>query len=62
MENKEEKVKRPLMVCILGGAAWNEEDEPYIQAKATAKILAENGYGIVNGGGPGVMRASTEGA
>ncbi len=54
--------RRPLMVCFLGGAAWNENDEPYIQAKATAKLLAKNGYGIVNGGGPGVMRASTEGA
>ena len=56
------KNKRPLMICFLGGAAWKNEDEPYIQAKETAKLLAENGYGIVNGGGPGVMRASTEGA
>jgi len=54
--------KRPLVVCFLGGAAWKNEDEPYIQAKETARLLAENGYGIVNGGGPGVMRASTEGA
>jgi len=54
--------RRSLVVCFLGGAAWKNEDEPYIQAKETAKLLAENGYGIVNGGGPGVMRASTEGA
>jgi uncharacterized protein (TIGR00725 family) len=59
---EQNKTKRPLMICFLGGAAWKEEDEPYIQAKNTAKLLAENGYGIVNGGGPGVMRASTEGA
>lgn len=60
--NKVNSPKRPLMVCFLGGAAWNQGDEPYKQAYETAKLLAENGYGIVNGGGPGVMRASTEGA
>jgi ribulose-phosphate 3-epimerase len=61
-EVNENRGKRPPVVCFLGGAAWKNEDEPYIQAKETAKLLAENGYGIVNGGGPGVMRASTEGA
>jgi len=58
----ETKDKRPLMVCFLGGAAWEENEKPYIEAFETAKLLAENGYGIVNGGGPGIMRASTEGA
>ena len=62
IKKNKKKNKRPLMICFLGGAAWKNEDEPYIQAKETAKLLAENGYGIVNGGGPGVMRASTEGA
>lgn len=56
------KTKKPLTVCFLGGAAWIENEEPYIQAFETAKLLAENGYTIVNGGGPGVMRASTKGA
>lgn len=61
-EENKNKEQRPLMVCFLGGASWGETDAPYIQAKETAKLLAKNGYGIVNGGGPGVMRASTEGA
>ena len=56
------KEKKKIMVCFLGGAAWKETDEPYIQAYDTSKLLAENGYGIVNGGGPGVMKASTKGA
>lgn len=59
---KNTKEKKRLMVCFLGGAAWKEDEEPYIQAFETAKLLAENGYGIVNGGGPGVMKASTKGA
>ncbi len=49
-------------VAFLGGAAWSETDEAYIEAFETAKLLAENGYKIFNGGGPGVMRASTKGA
>jgi len=49
-------------VAILGGAAWTEKDEPYQQAFETARLLALNGYEVVNGGGPGVMEASTKGA
>ncbi len=58
-EEKEKILKR---VAILGGAAWKETDETYIQAFDTAKLLAENGYEIFNGGGPGVMKAATKGA
>ncbi|MBW6441563.1 LOG family protein [Patescibacteria group bacterium] len=61
-EISKKQTNRALMVCFLGGASWNPEDETFIHAKETAKLLAQNGYGIVNGGGPGVMRASTEGA
>lgn len=49
-------------IGFFGGAAWTEAEEPYKDAYSVAKILAENGYHIVNGGGPGVMKASTEGA
>jgi len=53
------KIKK---IAFLGGAGWDENEEVYKQAFETAKLLAENGYEIVNGGGPGIMRASTEGA
>jgi uncharacterized protein (TIGR00725 family) len=49
-------------VAFLGGADWKEGDAPFQAAYDTAKLLAENGYSIVNGGGPGVMEASTKGA
>jgi uncharacterized protein (TIGR00730 family) len=52
----------PKKICFLGVAAWKNEDEVYIAAKEVARLLAKEGYKIVNGGGPGVMRASTEGA
>lgn len=48
-------------IAFLGGAAWKEGDRVYTDAYETARLLAQNGYEIVNGGGPGVMRASTEG-
>jgi len=59
MEIVEKKIKR---VAFLGGADWKPEDIVFTDAKKTAKLLAENGYEIINGGGPGVMLASTLGA
>lgn len=53
------KIKR---VAFFGDADLNDKDRAYKLALQTAKLLAENGYIIVNGGGPGVMKASTEGA
>lgn len=49
-------------IAFLGGADWEESSDTYKSAYDTAKLLAESGYEIVNGGGPGIMRASTEGA
>lgn len=60
--SKKEDVLKIKKIAILGGAAWKESDETYKQAYDVSKILAENGYEIVNGGGPGVMAAATEGA
>ena len=49
-------------VAFFGYADAKEESEPYKSAFEVAKILAEKNYTIVNGGGPGVMDASTKGA
>ena len=39
-------------IAFLGGAAWTEKDQPYIDAFDTAKILAENGIlGLLTLGG-----------
>jgi predicted Rossmann-fold nucleotide-binding protein len=53
------KIKR---VAFLGDAEAKKTDQHFIDAFNTAKLLAEAGYIIVNGGGPGVMLASTLGA
>ncbi len=49
-------------VAFLGFADAKPEDQEYKDAFETAKVLAQAGYTIVNGGGPGVMRAATDGA
>lgn len=49
-------------VAFLGFADAKPEDAEFKAAFDSAKILAENGYTIVDGGGPGVMLAATEGA
>jgi len=49
-------------VSFLGYADAQEGGELYESAKETARVMAEHGVINVNGGGPGVMRASTEGA
>jgi uncharacterized protein (TIGR00725 family) len=49
-------------IAFFGDSDIGESNPVYKDAFATAKLLAENGYVIVNGGGPGVMNASTQGA
>jgi uncharacterized protein (TIGR00730 family) len=45
------------------GSARTKPDEPiYEQAAITAKLLAERGYAIITGGGPGLMEAANKGA
>ena len=49
-------------VSIFGSARF-QEDHPYYQlARETARLLAEAGYTVVTGGGPGIMEAGNRGA
>lgn len=49
-------------ISILGYSQVDPGDPLYQDAYEVSKVLAEAGYTIINGGGPGVMRASSEGA
>jgi uncharacterized protein (TIGR00725 family) len=49
-------------VSFFGFSDAKPIDKVFQDAYKTAKLLAENGYVIVNGGGPGVMEAATRGA
>lgn len=49
-------------VAFFGDAHVSKNDPVYKDAYEVAKILASHGYTIVDGGGPGVMNAATQGA
>jgi uncharacterized protein (TIGR00730 family) len=49
-------------VSIFGFSQTKPDSQEYWEAFETARLLAEKGYTIVNGSGPGIMKAATEGA
>jgi len=49
-------------VTFLGSARTLPTDPLYLKATETAKLLAEVGYPIITGGGPGIMEAANRGA
>jgi uncharacterized protein (TIGR00730 family) len=49
-------------VTMFGSARTLPTDPLYIQARETAHILAEQGWMVVTGAGPGIMAAGLEGA
>lgn len=49
-------------VAFFGDANIPSSDPVYKSAFETARLLAQNGFTIVDGGGPGVMEAATSGA
>lgn len=61
-EEREKKAKTIQYVAIFGYADAAENDELFQDVRKVSKELAEAGYVVVDGGGPGVMRAATIGA
>lgn len=49
-------------VSIFGSARTKKENPYYTESVALAEKLAQRGYGIISGGGPGIMEAANKGA
>ena len=49
-------------VTIFGSARTGPDDPQYQAAQETARLLAEAGFGIITGAGPGIMEAANKGA
>jgi len=52
----------PPCVTIFGSARTHADDPVYTSAVVTARLLAKEGFGIITGGGPGIMEAANKGA
>jgi uncharacterized protein (TIGR00730 family) len=52
----------PPSVAIFGSARTKPDDPMYAVAVETARLLAKAGFGIITGGGPGIMEAANKGA
>lgn len=49
-------------VSIFGSARTKNENPYYKLAEDCARLLTERGYGVISGGGPGIMEAANKGA
>ena len=56
-----ERIDRPA-VTIFGSARIREDSLEYAQAREVGRLLAETGFAVVTGGGPGAMEAANRGA
>ena len=52
----------PPCVTIFGSARLKPGTPTYDAATVTARLLAKSGFGVITGGGPGVMEAANKGA
>jgi uncharacterized protein (TIGR00730 family) len=49
-------------VSVFGSARTTEDNEFYAAARETGRLLAEAGFEVITGGGPGIMEAANRGA
>ena len=49
-------------VSIFGSARTKDSNKYYLMAEEIAKKLVKHGYGVITGGGPGIMEAGNKGA
>lgn len=51
-----------MLVSVFGSARTREDDPLYADAREAGRLLVEAKYGVITGGGPGIMEAASRGA
>jgi uncharacterized protein (TIGR00730 family) len=49
-------------ISVFGSARTNKDDKYYKEAVRLSQLIVKNGYGVITGGGPGIMEAANVGA
>lgn len=49
-------------VTVFGSARFKEDHPYYVEARRVGRLLAEAGFTVMTGGGPGIMEAANRGA
>ncbi|TAD96164.1 MAG: TIGR00730 family Rossman fold protein [Bacteroidetes bacterium] len=62
VEGFEKLAKIPPCVSIFGSARTKPDNPYYKQSEEIAKLLVQHGFGVITGGGPGIMEAGNKGA
>ena len=63
IESFEQMRDKPEMLVSVFGSARTPEDSPdFISARECGELLVKAGYGVITGGGPGIMGAASQGA
>ncbi len=63
VDSFEVMAKQPeTLVAVFGSARIREDEVPFQEAKTTGELLVRNGYGVITGGGSGIMGAANWGA
>jgi len=51
-----------MLVSVFGSARTPESSDVYASARMLGELLVKAGYGVITGGGPGIMEAASRGA
>ncbi|MDA9262157.1 TIGR00730 family Rossman fold protein [bacterium] len=62
VEGYEKMAKIGPCVSVFGSARTNEDNKYYKMAEEVSYLLTQNNYGVITGGGPGIMEAGNRGA
>ena len=62
VEGYEKMAKIGPCVSVFGSARTKTDNPYYDKAVETSRLLVESGYGVITGGGPGIMEAGNKGA